>query len=239
MNREFHAWYSPRLGRTMELLVFGHAGARVIVFPSSMGKFFEWEDRGMVRALGHAIGSGHIQLYCVDSVDQESWYAKWKHPHGRAQRHDEFDRYLMQEVIPFSEWKNPNPFLIATGASFGGYHALDFGLRHPEKVRRILAMSALADIRRFTDGYWDHTTYFHNPVEFLANEHDQRRLDELRWCDVIMAVGREDPLLASNQALSDVLWRKGIWNALRVWDGMAHDWPYWEKMLHQYLSGSD
>ncbi|MGD8805869.1 MAG: esterase, partial [Chloroflexota bacterium] len=27
MKREYHRWYSPSLGRDMELLIFGHAGA--------------------------------------------------------------------------------------------------------------------------------------------------------------------------------------------------------------------
>ena len=38
MNREYHRWYSPSLGRDMDLLVFGHAGARAIVFPDVDGK---------------------------------------------------------------------------------------------------------------------------------------------------------------------------------------------------------
>jgi len=29
MNREYHKWYSSRLGRDMELLVFGHGGLPV------------------------------------------------------------------------------------------------------------------------------------------------------------------------------------------------------------------
>ena len=53
MNREYHRWYSPSLQRDMELLVFGHAGARVLIFPTSQGRFFQWEDTGMVAALGN------------------------------------------------------------------------------------------------------------------------------------------------------------------------------------------
>ena len=41
MNREYHRWHSPALSRDMELLVFGHADARVLVFPTSLGKFYE------------------------------------------------------------------------------------------------------------------------------------------------------------------------------------------------------
>ncbi|PJF27694.1 MAG: esterase, partial [Phototrophicales bacterium] len=33
MHREYHRWHSPSLDRSMELLIFGHAGARVIIFP--------------------------------------------------------------------------------------------------------------------------------------------------------------------------------------------------------------
>ena len=58
MNREYHKWYSPRLGRDMELLVFGHAGLPVMVFPTSGGRFYEFEDRGMVGALAGNIDGG-------------------------------------------------------------------------------------------------------------------------------------------------------------------------------------
>ena len=46
MNREYHKWYSPYLGREMELLVFGHGGTPLVVFPTSMGRFFDYEERG-------------------------------------------------------------------------------------------------------------------------------------------------------------------------------------------------
>ena len=84
MNREYHRWYSPSLDRDMELLVFGHAGARVLIFPTSQGRFFQWEDTGMVAELSEHLEKGWLQLFCVDSVDDESWYAKWKHPAERA-----------------------------------------------------------------------------------------------------------------------------------------------------------
>jgi esterase/lipase superfamily enzyme len=51
MFRDHHKWFSRSLNRDMELLVFGHGGPPVIVFPTSMGAFFEYEDRGMVAAL--------------------------------------------------------------------------------------------------------------------------------------------------------------------------------------------
>src|SRR5262245_18571933 len=117
MHREHHRWFSPSLHCDMELLHFGHAGARAIVFPTSMGRFFDWEDRGLVRSLAGPIEAGDLQLCCVDSVDAESWYATRLHPAQRVQRHQQYDQYLANEVVPFTLKKNADQFLIATGAS--------------------------------------------------------------------------------------------------------------------------
>jgi esterase/lipase superfamily enzyme len=239
MHREHHRWYSPALGRDMDLLVHGHAGARVLVFPSSMGRFFEWEDRGMMNALGHHIEQGWLQLYSVDSVDEESWYAKWKHPADRARRHAQYDAYLYHEVLPLTRAKNANPFCITIGASFGAYHAMTFGLRHPDAVGRIIGLSGLYDIREQTGGWSDETVYHYNPGDFIGGEHDPGRLALLENIDIVMAIGRDDPMRGNNEWFSGRLWSKGIWHALRLWDGWAHDWPYWQRMVVQYIGGSD
>ena len=109
MNREYHRWYSPSLGREMELLLFGHAGAKLLVFPTSMGRFYEWEDRGMMHSLGEHITRGWIQVCCVDSVDKESWYARWKHPQERAQRQTAYENYLLREGVSSEHTSSPCP----------------------------------------------------------------------------------------------------------------------------------
>jgi esterase/lipase superfamily enzyme len=239
MNREYHRWHSPALDREMELLVFGHAGARALVFPTSMGRFFQWEDFGMVAALGEHLERGWLQLYCVDSVDAESWYANWRPPSERAARHVQYDGYLRDEVLPFSKKRNPNPYLIAAGASFGAYHAVNFAFSHPDLVDRVLGMSGLYDISRFVSGYADENVYLNNPSDYIAHEHDERRLALLGHIDIILAIGRDDPSCANNEYLSGLLWSKNIWHALRIWDGWAHDWPFWRQMVLHYIGGHD
>ena len=239
MNREFHRWYSPSLGRDMDLVVFGHSGARAVVFPTSMGRFFEWEDRGMIGALAEPIERGWLQLYCVDSVDEDSWYAKWKRPSDRAYRHAQYDSYVRDEVLPLTALKNGHPFLATMGASFGAYHALTFALRYPHVVSRAIGLSGTYDIRRQTDGYSDATVYHYNPADFILGEHDPRRLAQLARVELILAVGRDDPLRAENEEFSSRLWSKGLWHALRIWDGWAHDWPYWRDMIRLYAFGAD
>ena len=51
MNREYHRWHSTRLHREMELVVFGHVGARVLVFPTRGGRSYEFEDMPMTEVL--------------------------------------------------------------------------------------------------------------------------------------------------------------------------------------------
>lgn len=239
MNREYHRWYSSRLNREMELLVFGHAGARVLVFPTSQGRYYEWEDRGMVSALREQIERGWVQLYCVDSVDAESWYCSWAHPGGRAYRHHLYFEYLLNEVLPLSRQKNHNPFLIATGASFGAYHAMTLGLKHPSLVNRIIGMSGIYDIRGWTDGYTDDYVYYNNPIQFVPNESNGYRIAQLQELDIIIAGGEGDRLFRYSRDMSTVLWNKGIGNALRAWDGWSHDWPYWQRMILSYIGGHD
>ena len=239
MNFERHRWYSPALDRDMTLLVVGRGGARVLVFPTSHGTCEEWAERRMHEALGEHLHRGWLQLFCVDQVHSESWYADHLHPGARAWRHLQYDRYLHDEVLPFIEWKNPDPFLIATGASLGAYHAACFGLRHPHRVRRIIGLSGVYDIRRLTGGVSDGTVYACNPAEFMRHEHDPARLEAFRRQDIILAIGRDDPACESNRDFSTTLWDRGIGNALRIWDGWAHDWPYWQHMIRAYIGGHD
>jgi len=237
MKREYHRWYSPHLGRDMEMLVFGHAGARVLVFPTSMGKFFEWEDRGMMEALREHLERGWIQVFCVDSIDKDSWYAHHLHPSIRAKNHDIYDKYILNEVLPFMEHQNSNPFLIVTGASFGAYHAVNFAFRYPSRVHRVIGLSGYYDIKRWTDGYSDDLVYFHNPFDFIQHEHEPARLEALRRMDIILVIGKEDGGYPNNAAFSQILWQKGIPHHFIPWDGWAHDWPWWQQMIRLYIGG--
>jgi esterase/lipase superfamily enzyme len=223
----------------MELLVFGHAGARVLVFPTSMGRFFQWEDMGMMAELSEHLEQGWLQMFCVDSVDGESWYAKSRPPAERAWRHVQYDQYLHDEVLPFTTSMNANPFLITAGASFGAYHAVNFAFRYPRLVNRTIGLSGLYDIKKFTDGYSDDNVYFNSPYDFIQHEYEPERLDALRRLDSILAIGRDDPSCPNNECMSRVLWQKDIWHALRIWDGWAHDWPWWRQMIRAYIGGHD
>ncbi|HEX8462331.1 MAG TPA: esterase, partial [Segetibacter sp.] len=74
MNREYFKWYSPQLKRDMELLVFGHGGAPVLFFPTRTARFYDYENWKVIDAIAEKIEKGWLQVYCVDSIDLESFY---------------------------------------------------------------------------------------------------------------------------------------------------------------------
>ncbi len=242
MNRDYHKWYSPRLGRDMELLVFGHGGAKVLVFPTRCGRFYEYENMGLIEAQRHKIEQGHLQFYCVDSIDEESFYCFWSHPLDRVQRHHQYEAYLLHEVLPLMWARNGHPCVIAHGCSFGAFHALNFAFRHPWIFRKLVALSGRYDLtltvehfRNLFDGHYDEHVYHNTPSHFIPNLSDPGILDHLRRMEVVLAVGDQDPFLDNNRHLSQSLWHKGVWHALHIWQGRAHSPRHWRRMVDLYV----
>jgi esterase/lipase superfamily enzyme len=242
MHREYHRWYSARLGRDMELLVFGHAGAKVLVFPTRDGRFHEYEDLRLVEALGHKIQAGQLQIYCVDSVDWESFYCDWCHPADRIRRHCAFEDYILNEVLPLMATKNRHPCTIAHGCSLGAFHAVNIALRHPHLFQKVAAFSGRYDLtlnvdcfRDLFNGHRDELIYFHTPAHYLANLHCPERLAALRRMDIVLVIGDQDPFLDNNRYLSRLLWEKGIGHALHEWQGRAHRGHDWRHMAPLYV----
>lgn len=222
----------------MELLVFGHDGPAALVFPTSMGRFYEFEDRGLVGALAHRLEGGTLQLFCVDSVDAESWYHYSTHPYHRVQRHLQYESYLLEEVLPLARSRLPSLSdgrFGALGCSLGAFHAALLALRHPEAINFMLALSGKYENSAFLDGYSDTDSYLTNPLAFLPGLHDGTILDQLRAMQLIIVTGATDPHVDEARSLSHLLWEKQVPNTLDIWDGWMHDWPYWAAMLTKYL----
>jgi esterase/lipase superfamily enzyme len=237
VNREYHKWFSPALNRDMELLVFGHAGLPFIVFPTSMGTFFEYESRGMISAVAHSYEHGRMQAFCVSSVDAESWYNKHVHPRDRVMRYIQYQNCIMQDVVPFIRSKNGSDRIGTTGCSFGGYHAMNLALKHPDVITDCVSMGGAYDIHQFLDGYYDDNCYFNCPPDFLPNLQDQWFLNYYRARRTyVLATGEHDICLGENQRLDRIMHDKGIPHWLDIWgNGTAHDWPWWQQMAVKFF----
>ena len=154
MRVEYLSWHSPNLGQNMELKVYGHGGRPFIVFPTSSGRFFDFENNGMVHAAERFIDEGRITLFAVDSIDPQSWDHPSKPPEEKARRHNDYDRYIVHEVLPFVHRTLGNDLRpMCTGASMGASHAVLFFLKHPDVFQGTIALSGVYDFRYFLHGY--------------------------------------------------------------------------------------
>jgi esterase/lipase superfamily enzyme len=73
MNAHHHELYSHAIGAHGAVVAYGHYGRPVLAFPSEGGKASDWQDNGMIGAVGDLLEAGRIKLYCVDSFDATSW----------------------------------------------------------------------------------------------------------------------------------------------------------------------
>jgi len=242
MNREYHIWYSPHLQRKMELLLFGHAGEPVLFFPTRTARFYDYEDWQMIEALRRKIESGAIQVYCLDSIDRESFYCKDIHPAQRIARHLQYEKYILHEVLELVRSRNPHPSAVAAGCSLGAYHAANIAFKYPRLFHKTVGFSGRYDLttqlEHFEDlfeGYRDESIYYNMPGQFIPNLKDPAFIELLKAMEIIFVVGEKDVFLENTRALSNVLWEKGIWNALHLWDGESHRAKYWRHMVQLYL----
>jgi esterase/lipase superfamily enzyme len=236
---EEHTWFSPALGHDMSLKVYGHDGRPVVAFPSQEGRYWDFEDWGMVDACADLIEAGRARIVAVDGIDGQTW-ANWNaHPGDRARRHEDYDRYVANEVVPFVRDLTGRETAWATGASMGAYHAANALFRHPDRFDGLVAMSGLYQLRLFVGDAADDAVYFNSPLHFLPGLEDPWYLDRLRAARIAIVVGQgawEEEMVADTKALEEVLRAKSIPAIVDFWGhDVNHDWPWWRKMLPHYL----
>ena len=242
MNREYHKWHSPSLQRDMELLVFGEGGEPVLFFPTRTAHFYDYEDWHVIDALRRKIDAGEIQIFCLDSIDRESFYARHIPPPDRILRHLQYEQYLLKEVIPLVQQKNAASTMVAAGCSLGAYHAANLAFKYPTLFHKMVGLSGRYDLTtsmpHFPDlfeGYRDENIYYNMPGQFIPNLYDDQLIRLLKAQEIIFVVGEDDVFLENNQLLSNALWSKGVWNALNLWGGESHKARYWRHMVQLYL----
>ncbi|MFW5855372.1 MAG: esterase family protein [Thermodesulfobacteriota bacterium] len=248
MNIEYHKWYSSQLNQDMELKVYGRQGKPVIVFPSSGGRFFDYEDNGMVAACGPFIDSGKFILFAVDSVDHQSWLNQDIYPQERVLRHEAYERYILHEVVPFI-FHHVHRFdkIMTTGCSMGAYHAANFLFRHPETFDSVIALSGLYGPDYLFDGYRDDRIYYHFPLLYLPGLHSHDHLEALRRCRIILCVGQgpwetcdQYDCIGETRALKQILQSKDIPCWADFWGhDVEHDWSWWRVQMPYFLGRLD
>lgn len=235
MRRELRSWHSPHLGRDSEIAVYGHWGFALLLFPTADADFLECERFYLIDAIGPFIDAGRLKVFTVGSVGGESWLNEHVPPSFRGLRHQRYNRYLEEEVVPFiRESTSRETMIITAGASFGAYLAANALFRRPDLFDGTIAMSGSYDVKQFVDEYFDDACYFNSPVDFLPNLTDESILSALRSKRHIYLLSGQGDYESPEHAveLSRILSAKEIPHHLDLWGhDVPHDWPAWRAML--------
>jgi len=244
MHIEEHCWWSEHLKRDMALKIYGHWGQPTVVFPCSRGRYFDYEGMGMIDAIAGFINAGRIKLFCVDSVDETSWYNFAVSPHERNARHEAYDRYIVEEVIPFirHHCRSPHARVMANGCSMGAYHAVNFFLKHPDVFDGTIALSGLYRLDRpefQVSAVELSDVYYNSPLSYLPGMNEPWYLDWYRRSRVVVCVGQgawEDAAIEDTRRLDFLFREKSIPARIDYWGhDVNHDWPWWYRQMNYFL----
>jgi esterase/lipase superfamily enzyme len=223
------------------VLAYGHYGRPVIAFPSENGEPHDWEDRGMIESLSGPLEAGELKLYCVPSFDRESWTRGDLHLEERAQRHGHYEWWVLTRLVPFVQADSHVHGVIATGASFGAFHAANFCLKRADLFPVAICLSGVYDVAVQGGGERGEAVYFNNPMDYVAHLHGDH-LDWLRAnATVLLVCGQgqwEDTTgaLDSTQRFGELLGAKGIPHEVDLWGhDVPHDWPSWRRQIAHHL----
>jgi esterase/lipase superfamily enzyme len=238
MSREIHRWYSPNLNKEMEIVVYGHYGYALLMFPTAAADFLEYERFHLIDTISSFLADGKLKVFSINSINSESWLNNNMLPAHKAIRHQQYNRYVVEEVVPFihNHCKGLVP-IITTGASLGALHAANNFFRRPDIFAGTIAMSGTYDLKYYSKGYFDENVYFNSPVDYLPQWNDDFMFNQMRKRSIIIASGQgdyEDP--NASRILSDILYSKGVEHWLDLWGfDIKHEWSTWRQMLPYFL----
>lgn len=247
MKVEYYKEYSYNLRRDMEFKVYGHAGKPCIAFPSQNGRFFDYENRGIIDSMSWYIEQGKIQVFCVDSVDIDTWSADWKNAYDRINYQEAYYNYITSEfvhrVYEINTYGNGGGVasgILVYGCSMGAFHAMNFFCRRPDIFDAVLALSGIYEAGFFIKGFSNELTYLNSPLDCLKNmSYDHPYIDLYKKARIIACVGQgnwENECIDSTRELDFQFKRLGVPAWFDYWGyDHPHDWPSWLEQTPHFL----
>ncbi len=239
MHRSITSWFSPSLKKDMPIVTYGTYGFSLLLVPTAGADFLEYERFQLINELAPFINSGKCKVFSVDSINKESWMNNDMPGEHKAIRHNEYNQYIFNEVIPFiknsTSWNTP---IYICGASLGALHSMNLFLKRPDLLNGVIAMSGVYDLTEYTKGFFDEQVYYNSPMHYMPNLTDHYILEQIRSSGRIHILSGEGDYEApeASRAFAGVLYNKGINYELSIWGNeWKHDWPTWRAMLPQWL----
>lgn len=246
MKVEYYKEYSPCLKRDMEFKVYGHAGTPMLVFPTQNGRFYDFENNGMVATVEDLIDNGNIQLFCCDSIDLETWSEEGGHDVDyRSYMLEQYYHYIVDELVPRIIDINAMcgthaDGIYTTGCSLGASHAANFLFRRPDIFSGCIALSGYYDSDLFFHDYVDDNIYRNSPIKYIEGmSYDHPYVEMYRKRRIVLCCGQgawEDEMVRSTGRMKELLEYKDIPAWIDFWGyDVKHDWDWWRVQFPYFV----
>ena len=240
MYRDAISYHSNVLGEDLGVIVYGMTGYPIIVFQTQDSKCTNYEDFGMISELADYIDGGKVQLFCVDSIDQESWSNTNGDKSWRAQRQEDYFRFVTDELVPYVHDRNGSDLRpLATGCSMGATHSAIAALRRPDLFQGCIALSGVYRTSFFFGDWMDENLYMNDMVQMLHDlpaDHPYIHLYNHRSLCFCVGQGAWEDGLSDLRDMDASFKRLGISAWCDFWGyDVNHDWPWWKKQMRYFL----
>jgi putative tributyrin esterase len=208
------------------------------------GHYSNWLEKTKLKE--HA---ARYRMIIVTPEGNDGWYTD-----SATVPADKYETYFMQELLPevesrFRAIKTREGRSVA-GLSMGGYGALKFGLKYPDKFIFAASLSGALDAAASSDehpgfawayvrasvlqtfGETNSPTRALNHLHFLARTFPAERIASLPF--FYFDCGTEDGFLATNREWALILLERKIPHEFRQLPG-AHNWAYWDAQVQEVL----
>lgn len=231
---------SAILGEDLHVVAYGKKGLPVVVFPTQGQAPESIEEVGIVDDLAEYLDSGTIQLFCTETIDDESWGSD-ADPAERAQRQETYYHYVVDELVPLvNKVSGSKARPLTLGFDAGATQAAIVTLRRPDLFQGCMCLSGCYDARRYFGDWMDATLYDNTPCAFLPNmgpEHPYVEVYNKR--QLLFCTGQdisEADSLRSTRELGEQFARLGVDVWCDYWGpDVTHTWQWWKKQLRYFL----
>jgi S-formylglutathione hydrolase FrmB len=229
--------YQEKSGRTYQTLYLLHG---------LTGHYDDWVAKTTL-----AEGSKKYGYVIVMPEGNNGWYTD-----SPVKPNDKFESYIINELIPeiekkFSVSKERKGRAVA-GLSMGGYGALKFGLKHPEKFvlagsfsgalrapewneKTLPAFKVLGESANSAFGEMGNTARDENDLFKLLQGKSAGELKALPF--LYIDCGTEDGLVEQNVQFAELVLKKKIPHEFRQLPG-KHNWNFWNTQIAEFLDVS-
>ena len=205
------------------------------------GSYKNWTDKTKLTEY-----AARHQFIIVTAEGANGWYSD-----SVSTPNDKYESYIMQELVPEID-KNYRTMAdrehrIIAGLSMGGYGAMKFGLKYPDKFSLVGSFSGALGTTMWTTATAGDIAKTIDAVFGLDMAADARKSNDIfrivrdltpdqqkALPYIYQSCGTEDFLIANNRDFLKLLNDKKIPHEFREHPGI-HDWVFWDDQVREFL----